>query len=65
MVPATITLVTVPAPLGLEQAPEPLRNDELLQVPVQRPITSEDAASLIAPVVVVFLTIPVPSVAQF
>lgn len=60
-----VTAVTVPPPLGVVQAPEPLRYVELLHDPLHRPITSDAAASLIAPVVVVFLTIPVPRVAQF
>ena len=48
-----------------EHAPSPLRNVVVLQVLVHSPITSEDTAFETAPVVVVFLTIPVPSVAQF
>jgi hypothetical protein len=50
---------------AVAHAPSPRRNVELLQVPVQSPITSEFAALLRAPVVVVFLTMPVPKVAQF
>ena len=58
-------VVTVPEPPGAAQAPSPRKKVVLLQVPVHNPITSADAASVIAPVVVVFFTIPVPRVAQF
>ena len=37
------TLVTVPAPAA--HAPSPLRKEEALQVPLQREMTSEDAAA--------------------
>jgi len=62
--PVNVTLVTVPAPLALWHAPSAPRYSEPEQ-PENKAIISELAASVIAPVVVVFLTMPVPSVAQF
>lgn len=63
MVPSPVRDDT-PDPAGVAHAPAPLRNVELEHVPVHREITSADAASVSAPVVVVFLTIPVPRVAK-
>ena len=51
--------------MGVAQDPAPFRYVAALQVPDQSPYTSDAAALLSAPVVVVFLTRPVPSDAQF
>jgi hypothetical protein len=56
-------LVTVPLPEIDWHEPSPRRNVPVLQVPLHSPITSLEAARLNAPVVVVFLMMPVPSVA--
>lgn len=58
-------LVIVSPPPPAAQAPSPRRNVLEEHVPDQSVITSALAASEIAPVVVVFFTIPVPRVAQF
>jgi hypothetical protein len=58
------TTVTVPVPAGVEHAPAPLRNVDELHVPVHKEITSLLAASVNAPVRVVFFMMPVPRVAR-
>lgn len=54
----------MPLPV-VAHAPSPRRNVLLEQDPDHNAYTSDEMAVLMAPVVVVFLTIPVPSVAQF
>jgi hypothetical protein len=57
------TLVTVPLPFVVH-VPPPVKNVVELQVPENSAVTSLAAASVSAPVVVVFFTIPVPRVAK-
>jgi hypothetical protein len=53
------------SPPGPAQVPAPPRNVLLEQLPPHSPYTSAAAAFDNAPVVVVFLIMPVPNVAQF